>query len=386
MSIRWISLTVTHLCSRSSRDFPRQVNWRLRKIDFFRLRRHRRCASRLNRCLHQQRHELQRRRRQLFHRHPNIVGNSFMALESSLLFTIRNTTDVISVNSKVSQGLCVSLFLSLIDLNVRRWFSSTLLQHLFTHVFFCQHCAFYTYSHYQLSQHMFEKHELNLIEDISDPLDPKAFDLLYLTRCADGTFALCMDAAAPSSSKYSHDQQLILSSTTLNDQPLLKATKKSSTKEDRNELVVSEEKRDTTAKPSSSERSRVKEKSNRNYLVMKHRRFYSLKRSPALHSITLEYNICRERMIRHMARTQDIIKRRANQAKSDERRLIDEISHCLRTTVNQIVDSEENRLEQKSLSKEKMCLDHVVVRIHLWSVHCRTRRSVPSSRSTISLL
>lgn len=235
---------------------------------------------------------------------------------------------------------------------------------------------------------MFEKHELNLIEDISDPLDPKAFDLLYLTRCADGTFALCMDAAAPSSSKYSHDQQLILSSTTINDQPSLKATKKSSTKEERNESVVPAEKRDTTAKPpsSSSDRSIVKEKSNRNYLVMKHRRFYSLKRSPALHSMTLEYNICRERMIRHMSRTQDNVKRRANQAKSDERRLIDEISHCLRTTINQLIDSEENRLEQKSLSKEKMCLDSVLVLIHLWSVHCRIRCSAPSSRSTISLL
>ena len=296
----------------------------------------------------------------------------------------------------VTRFVPLALSRSSLEQRVGRSFSSTLLQHLFSHVFFCQHCAFFTYSHYQLSQHMFEKHDLNLIEDIATPLDPKAFDLLYLTRCADGTFALCMDAAVPSSSKYSHDHQLILSSTTLNDQPMLKATKKSSTKDDRNEPAMASDKRETPAKPL-AERLTVKGTSNRNCVVIKHRRFFALKRSPALHSLTLEYNICRERFIRHMSRTQHTFQRRTNPATCDERRLIDEIAHCLRTTVNQIVDNEGNRLGHRAssewrnssspfFSNENIDLEYsLLVIIHLWSVRYPTRCSVRSSTSTISV-
>jgi hypothetical protein len=226
-------------------------------------------------------------------------------------------------------------------------FSSTLLQHLFTHMFFCDQCSFYTYSHYNLSQHLFEKHSINLIEDITEPLNPKAFDLLYVTRCVDGTFALCMDSSLTQTNKIANttDQRLIISSATLNEQPQNKSSTKKIIKqkelptEEDNEVVFVPEKRDAPV------RSKVKEKTNQTYALMKHRRCYSLKKSTCLHSLTLEYNICREHTIRHLSKTEDILKRRRFLRKFSKTRLIDEIANCLRTIVNQIVDNEENKFE-----------------------------------------
>jgi hypothetical protein len=210
-------------------------------------------------------------------------------------------------------------------------------------MFFCDHCSFYTYSHYNLSQHLFEKHNINLLEEVNESLNPKIFDLLYVTRCPDGTFALCMDSSLNPTNKTSNtDQRLIISSAAFNEPtPKKKALKK---KEEDNDIVLIPEKRDVPNQRPLT-RSKVKEKVNENYILMKHRSCYSFKKSPCLHSLTLEYNICRENAIRHRCQTEKILKRRKFLTEFSKTRLIDEIANCLRTIVNQIVDTEENRFE-----------------------------------------
>ncbi|CAF1667282.1 unnamed protein product [Rotaria magnacalcarata] len=134
--------------------------------------------------------------------------------------------------------------------------SSTLLQHLFTHMFFCDQCPFYAYSHFNLSQHMFEKHICNLNENANDSENPKSFDLLYVTRCSDGTFALCMDSSSHKVS--TNDQRLIISSATPSNQQQNKPAKKKNSKlkessnEDENDAAV------------------VSEKSHTNHRLLKH--------------------------------------------------------------------------------------------------------------------
>ncbi len=229
--------------------------------------------------------------------------------------------------------------------NFIHMFSSTLLQHLFTHMFFCEQCSFYTYSHYNLSQHIFEKHTIT--EITNDSLNPKSFDLLYVTRCSDGKFALCMDSSSSTTSKVTNtDQRLIISSATFNEQQQTKPAKKKivtqkklSNEEDK-DLVLLPENRDNKQQ----ELIHSKEKRYRSYVLMKHRRNYSLKKPPCLHSLTLEYNVCRENTIRQMCHTQDILKRRKFLRKFHKTRLIDEVADCLRTIVNHIVNSGENRL------------------------------------------
>ncbi|CAF1217471.1 unnamed protein product [Rotaria magnacalcarata] len=134
--------------------------------------------------------------------------------------------------------------------------SSTLLQHLFTHMFFCDQCPFYAYSHFNLSQHMFEKHICNLNENANDSENPKSFNLLYVTRCSDGTFALCMDSSSHKVS--TNDQRLIISSATPSNQQQNKPAKKKNSKlkessnEDENDAAV------------------VSEKSHTNHRLLKH--------------------------------------------------------------------------------------------------------------------
>jgi hypothetical protein len=140
-----------------------------------------------------------------------------------------------------------------------------------------------------------------------------------------------------------------------------KATKKKPAKpkkEQDNDIVLLSEKRDINPQPSSSsslsslssstvitKRPIPKEKPTNTYVLMKHRRCYSIQSQPCLHSLALEYNICREHTIRHMCRTQRVLKRRKFKPKSKKLLLIDEIAKCLKTIVNQIIDTEENRLE-----------------------------------------
>ena len=215
-------------------------------------------------------------------------------------------------------------------------------------MFFCDRCSFYTYSHYNLSQHLFEKHNLNLIEEIRDPLNPKTFDLLYVTRCPDGTFALCMDSSLHPINKLTNtDHRLIISSAALQEQvpkkKLLKQKELLSTEEDHDIVLLPEKRAITTTNQRSLIRSKIKEKTNRKYVLMKHRRCYSLKKPTCLHSLTLEYKICREHAIQHICKTENILKRRHFLPKVSNIRLNDVIANCLRTLVNQIVDNEENR-------------------------------------------
>lgn len=230
--------------------------------------------------------------------------------------------------------------------------SSTLLQHLFTHMFFCDQCPFYTYSNYSLSQHVFEKHIVTLVDNSNEDSNSKSFDLLYVTRCADGTFALCMDSSpnATNQQSNSNDQRRIISSATFdNEQHQNKLTKKTATKstetsrDDDNDVVVLLEKSNKSQRTLIP--SKEKGKQNQTYVLMKHRKCYLMKKTLRLHSLTLEYNICRENTIRQMCHTQNILKRRKFLTKSHKIRFIDEISTCLRTIVNHIVNSEDNRLE-----------------------------------------
>ncbi|CAF1213810.1 unnamed protein product [Rotaria sordida] len=236
--------------------------------------------------------------------------------------------------------------------------SSILLQHLFTHIFFCHQCSFYTYSHHNLYQHIFEKHHSNFNDD---NFDPKKLDLLYVTRCQDGTFALCMDSSQPKrttpiiSSTITHtDEQLNNSSIINNNQkPKRKPPKKKTpiqSKTEDSDIVLLSEKHDTKSQPSSSsssssvtKHSTVTEKQTHTYVLMKHRRCFSNKNPLCLHSLTIEYSICREHTIRRMCKTQGILKRRKFQPKSKIFRLVEEVTKCLKTIVNDVVDMEENR-------------------------------------------
>ncbi|CAF5138008.1 unnamed protein product, partial [Rotaria sp. Silwood1] len=89
--------------------------------------------------------------------------------------------------------------------------------------------------------------------------------------------------------------------------------------------------------------SKSTEKQTHTYVLMKHRRCFSSRNPLCLHSLTLEYMICREHTIRRMCKTQGILKRQNIQPKLTELRLIDEVSKCLKTIINDIVDMEEYR-------------------------------------------
>lgn len=270
-----------------------------------------------------------------------------MELASSLPTTILNITTVTYVNLKVSLGLSY-LPSSFSPIIVHFPFSSTLLQHLFTHMLFCEHCSYYTYSSFTLSQHMFEKHHINVIEETPQPLNPTSFDLLYVTRCTDGTFALCMDSSmkpTTTNKKVNNDQRLVISSGIPADQQVNKSSKKKSseitdTSPEGNRPTTSViPKRERTTR--SSTRTKRDQKSNKTYALMKHRSFYSTKKSPCLHALTLEYNISREHTIRQISRTEHIDKRRTVSQTFSRTRLIDEVANCLKTIVNQIVDHDQ---------------------------------------------
>ena len=119
-------------------------------------------------------------------------------------------------------------------------------------------------------------------------------------------------------------------------------------KEEDHDIVLLADKHDINPSSSSSiaKRSVLKEKQSNTYVLMKHRRCYSAKSLPCLHSLTLEYKICREHTIRHMSHTQELFKRRGLKPKSNIIRLIDEAANCLKSIVNNVVEMEENRLER----------------------------------------
>ena len=270
-----------------------------------------------------------------------------------------------------------SLFLN----NLSLIFSSKLLQHLFTHIFFCHQCSFYSYSQHNLYQHVFEKHHSIPHTDITDP---KSLELLYITRCSDGTFALCMDSSSPAvasapvppqpqppatiSKAIEKAIEKAIDATDQNIKPKAQKRKPRQKKVQDNEIVVLSEKREPNPEPLPSSSSTVassskptslsvipkrpanKEKPNYTYVLMKHRRCYGSRHPPCLHPLSLEYNICREHTIRHMCHTQGIHKRRKFKPKPMQWNLIDEVALCLKTVINNVVEIEEDRLEYSFMS------------------------------------
>ena len=149
------------------------------------------------------------------------------------------------------------------------------------------------------------------------------------------------------SQKASNDQRTIISSGTPTEEQINKSAKKKSTpiqdtpsEVDRLAPVVVEKREKN---PRTFGRSKRDEKSNKTYALMKHRPFFSMRKSSCLHALTLEYNICREHTIRHISHTEHIDKHRRSISLSPRTRLIDEVANCLKTVVNQIVDTEEFR-------------------------------------------
>ena len=196
-----------------------------------------------------------------------------------------------------------------------------------------------------------------------DNINPKQLDLLYITRCADGTFALCMDSSSPSSTTTTSNEKSPVT-TTVSTKPkaVKEKTSSKSVKEkiqaklakqksrpiepSETDVIVASEKsksQPSTSSPVTLHRQASKEKQASTYVLMKHRRCFLTRHPPCLHSSTLEYNICREHTIRHMCRTPMINKRRKIPAISNKNHLINQVAICLKTIVNQIVQNEESR-------------------------------------------
>jgi hypothetical protein len=114
-----------------------------------------------------------------------------------------------------------------------------------------------------------------------------------------------------------------------------------------NDIILLSEKRDINPQPSSSsvipKRPLIKEKQINTYVLMKHRRCFSIRSPPCSHSLSLEYNICREHTMRQMCHTQGLLKRQKVKSNSNVSKLVDEVAFCLKTMVNHIVNTEENR-------------------------------------------
>jgi len=209
--------------------------------------------------------------------------------------------------------------------------SSTLLQHLFTHLFFCQHCSYYTFSNYQLAQHLFDRHQINFLEEIGQPSNPALFDLLYLTRCADGTFALCMDGSTSPATPTTPTQNVSQPSSSSFNQSKSIPTKK-------RKIIRPEEPIVPVVEPKQPvEHVEIVEKKATKFVLMKTRSFYSLRKPICLHSLTLEYGICRKEMLKKKFQCLTLTQRT-----DQPRRLTDEIAHCIRTIVNEIDENEEN--------------------------------------------
>ena len=261
-----------------------------------------------------------------------------------------------SANSLRSTGLFVDLFVATIFFFGS---SSKLLQHLFTHIFFCHHCTFYSFSQHNLYQHIHENHPTYAK---NDNIDPKQLELLYITRCADGTFALCMDSSSSSSSSSMAASfprptnnkspiplnHKVIKPKAVKTKPIKEKAPPKPPKEKRStkDIVIISEKSDPQPSKSSITTNRQdssKENQANTYVLMRHRRCFLARHSASLHSTTLEYNICREHTIRHMCQTPATIKRRKLPSVSRQGHLIDEVAICLKSMVNQLVDNEESR-------------------------------------------
>lgn len=184
-------------------------------------------------------------------------------------------------------------------------------------MFVCEQCSFYTHSHHGFRQHTFEKHRP---PTSNDQCDPRIFELLFVTRCADGTFALCAD---PSEKK---DPSTVVPS---KPPPKRKPVKRKNPRKKAQPL------------PEVSRTPTKKESVAHAYIFMKHRRSYSSQQPTCLHSLSAEYQICREHTIRHMSRTQKTLKRRKPGQKLNADRSIDLIGECMKGIVNSVVSDED---------------------------------------------
>lgn len=122
-------------------------------------------------------------------------------------------------------------------------------------------------------------------------------------------------------------------------------------KEPNNVPVVVPEKPDTTPKSpllSIPTRPIAKETKLNTFVLIKHRRCFAYYSPPCLHSLTLEYNICRAHTIRHMCHRQGVLKQYKTKMKINKFKFDDEVGKCLKTVINQVVEIEENRLEVTS--------------------------------------
>jgi hypothetical protein len=204
-----------------------------------------------------------------------------------------------------------------------------------------------------------------------DNVDLKNLDLLYITRCTDGTFALCMDSSPspglpPPPPLHPIPLQLPVVAPTasikkINKSPDANTTPKPVKRKSRpkkipnKDIIMPEEKcHKTPLPPSLSSMVPVKslihkEKQANVFVLMKHRRCYSIIYPPCLHSLILEYNICREHTIRHMCHTQKISNRRKYKRQTSVFKSIDAVASCLKSIVNSIVNKEENRLVMKKV-------------------------------------
>ncbi|CAF0870042.1 unnamed protein product [Adineta ricciae] len=239
--------------------------------------------------------------------------------------------------------------------------SSIILQHIFTHMFFCSHCSFYTHSHHNLYQHVYEKHQISLYHDKADPND---IDLLYIVQCSDGKFALCMDTSAsevplpsplPPASQVPKSSEPAPSKSKVHPFKRRAPRKEPVRKKNKNdEIVVLSENVKTNSEPrvstartpeTTSAVTKVvprKKKPTPTYVLMKHRRCYSIRYPPCLHPLTLEYNICREHTIRQMCHTQGPVNWKRFHSKSTPLSIIEVVASCLKATVNAIIVTEEN--------------------------------------------
>ena len=227
-------------------------------------------------------------------------------------------------------------------------------------MFFCSHCSFYTHSHHSLYQHVYEKHQINLYHDKADPKD---IDLLYVVQCSDGKFALCMDTSIPSvplpsplppASQVLKPSEPSPSKSKVHPFKRLVSRKKFVKKKNEDDdIVVLTENAKANSKPrvspirtagTTSALIKVlprKKIPTPTYILMKHRRCYSIRYPPCLHPLTLEYNICREHTIRQMCHTQGPLKRKRFHSKSTPLSIIEAVAKCLKAAVNAIIATED---------------------------------------------
>ena len=232
-------------------------------------------------------HHNQRKYRRSQHRIQSIekIAHAQMKQQKfSLLFMIQISIVAIFVNSKRRTGSIKLILIVPVKIFRHICFSSTLLQHVSSHIFNCSHCSFYTLSHHRFYEHLFDKHRPNVrSQSLSEP----PFDLVYVRRYADGSLDL-------------------------------KRNKKASRKQN-------------VRATRSIEHQRVQSSD----VSMKHRDKFSTDQSDVIHSLTFDYQ---QRDLR-----KTLVKSKRFISMTLSSRPIDNIASCLKSLINEIVEIEENQ-------------------------------------------